>query len=74
MPTEICKKCGQKVSYSKIDKFEDVHRCRQPFRDKIQTKPIKNAETKKPVDAQPSERDIEKSEQNAKEAKIRDKS
>ena len=74
MPTVICSKCGLKVSYSKVDKFEDIHKCRQRFRDKIKTKPVFEHETKESIDAQSGERDIGESEQNAKETKIRDKS
>lgn len=41
MPTKICEKCGLKISYSKADKFENIHICfRKKFRERLEEKPI----------------------------------
>ena len=46
MPTETCKKCGETVSFSKLDKLEKIHKCRKNFRDSVITKPALSVEEK----------------------------
>jgi hypothetical protein len=47
MPTVTCPQCGQRVSFSKVDKFENAHVCFQKFRDRIKTKPVVSVELKR---------------------------
>lgn len=46
MPSQVCPKCGKRISYSKADKFEKIHKCYPKFADRIKTKPVINIETK----------------------------
>jgi len=77
MPTIVCPKCGLKVSFSKMDKFENVHKCRQSFRDAIQTKPPKQVETKKHEtkvsDIEPGDRDSSEAEKETESVPNRDR-
>lgn len=40
MPTKICPVCRMKISWSRLDKFENIHRCLRKFEDRVITKPI----------------------------------
>ena len=51
MPTKICEKCGKKISWSKLDKFEDIHICFGKWKDRITQKPVLNVEEKSDVEA-----------------------
>ena len=46
MPKQKCEKCGKTISFSKLDKFENVHTCHPKLKDRIITKPVLNIETK----------------------------
>ena len=46
MPKQTCEKCGVTVSFSKLDKFEKIHKCYPKLKDRIKTKPVIDIETK----------------------------
>ena len=46
MPTKTCKRCGKRISYSKIDRFEDIHICFSKFKDRLEDKPVINIKQK----------------------------
>jgi len=61
MPTKKCPKCGEKVSWSKLDKFEDIHICFGKWKDRIKEKPVLNVEEKDVKDTKDEISNIETS-------------
>ena len=76
MPNQKCERCGETISYSKIDRFEDIHICFSKFKDRLNKKPVviieeKNAD--KVFDAGTSETDIGEIETKASTVSNRNK-